>query len=105
MTLSDLAKYSMTRSVARSRGLSAIAELLVIFDVLNNLINNLLNVKCSDCIDLLSKLHTSRAKYANILLHWRLFATTFIARQYTDARYWYSKYVYPSVRHSFCTIR
>jgi len=31
MTLSDLAKYSMTRSVARSlRGLSATAELLVV---------------------------------------------------------------------------
>ena len=39
-----------------------------IFDVLNNFIKNLLNVKSSDCIDLLSKLHTSRA-YSKVGKH------------------------------------
>jgi len=31
------------------------------YNVINNFIKNLLNVKYSDCIDLLSKLHTFRA--------------------------------------------
>ena len=41
------------------------------FDVLNNFIKNLLNVKSSDCIYLLSKLHTSRA-YSKIGKHFLL---------------------------------
>ena len=41
--------------VTSEQSLTAVHTPISIFDVLNNFIKNLLNVKSSDCIDLLSK--------------------------------------------------
>ena len=68
-----------------------------IFDVLNNFIKNLLNVKSSDCIDLLSKLHTSRA-YSKVGKHF-CFCYILPANGRTQTRKNDRKYILKQTKH------